>query len=398
MYIHVLRVYIHIYIYTYTYTHSKLAHYDTTIEYNAMTYNMHSILKRTQDLLQKQREKQATLQRRREELEALRKHEAWQRLETQRPSAAVAKENVSGRREEAAWLQATRREEAGAAKREAQREAAAAGSSVRPDDARSAGKPPGQDGRREASRAQASGGGDTMSPARTRAGADSKGPPPDRKGKADEELAGMLSDASCEDALTPKADGPPRWKRWMVPVLLLMMLLLILGLWEPVAALTQAPAAAPTQAPAAPQWMILLRAPPQASQASQLGSGHASGVPRPAAPPPRPAAPPLHRDPELEHVVAGILALEPQFGPRMASVGAFGADGTGSRDSLPAFRKAFASILPEGGVVAVPAGQYFLKGPLVLQSKTVLELATGSKLVFSHRAQDYPTVHTYTIL
>lgn len=75
----------------------------------------------------------------------------------------------------------------------------------------------------------------------------------------------------------------------------------------------------------------------------------------------------------------------------------FGAKGNGTTDCLPAFRKAMrqAEKSPAGLHLVVPAGQWFVKGPIHLVSNVTIELQEGATLLFSDNPQDYlPAVMT----
>ncbi len=68
----------------------------------------------------------------------------------------------------------------------------------------------------------------------------------------------------------------------------------------------------------------------------------------------------------------------------------FGAVSGDNKDDLPAFVQAVAAASAGGGgIVEVPAGHYYLAGPLTLKSHIELHLADGAVMEFSHRPQDY---------
>ena len=73
----------------------------------------------------------------------------------------------------------------------------------------------------------------------------------------------------------------------------------------------------------------------------------------------------------------------------------FGAKNDGKADCRAAFLKAIkkASAM-KGGKVLVPAGTYYIKGPIVLQSNVCLELQKGATLKFAPEEKYYPMVST----
>lgn len=73
----------------------------------------------------------------------------------------------------------------------------------------------------------------------------------------------------------------------------------------------------------------------------------------------------------------------------------FGAKNDGKTDCRAAFLKAIkkASAM-KGGKVVVPAGTYYIKGPIVLQSNVCLELQKGATLKFAPEEKYYPMVNT----
>ena len=73
----------------------------------------------------------------------------------------------------------------------------------------------------------------------------------------------------------------------------------------------------------------------------------------------------------------------------------FGAKGDGVKDCLPAFRKAIAKVAKSGGgCITVPAGVYYLRGPLTLVSNLCINLADGATLRFDPNPELYPIVDT----
>ncbi len=79
-----------------------------------------------------------------------------------------------------------------------------------------------------------------------------------------------------------------------------------------------------------------------------------------------------------------------------SSILKFGAKGDGKKDCLPAFKKAMAASKKKGGLhIVVPAGTYYLKGPIHFESNTCLELAEGAILKFAPEPEYYlPMVKT----
>lgn len=73
-----------------------------------------------------------------------------------------------------------------------------------------------------------------------------------------------------------------------------------------------------------------------------------------------------------------------------------GAKGDGASDCLPAFRKAFKKAARQGGArIVVPAGTYYIKGPLHLVSNVCLDIQEGATLKFAPEPEYYlPAVRT----
>ena len=73
-----------------------------------------------------------------------------------------------------------------------------------------------------------------------------------------------------------------------------------------------------------------------------------------------------------------------------------GAKGNGTTDCLPAFQKAFKRAVRQGGArIVVPAGVYYIKGPLHLVSNVCLEIQEGATLKFAPEPEYYlPAVKT----
>ena len=73
----------------------------------------------------------------------------------------------------------------------------------------------------------------------------------------------------------------------------------------------------------------------------------------------------------------------------------FGAKPDGVKDCLPAFKKAMAKIAKaRGGRINVPAGTYYLRGPLTLTSNLCINLEAGATLRFDPDPELYPVVNT----
>jgi len=90
--------------------------------------------------------------------------------------------------------------------------------------------------------------------------------------------------------------------------------------------------------------------------------------------------------------VPEILARiqSPQFPDRDFKVTDYGARGDGQADCKPALDKAIAACHAEGGGrVVVPAGEWFLRGPIHLKSGVNLHLEQGSTIRFSTNPDDF---------
>lgn len=74
----------------------------------------------------------------------------------------------------------------------------------------------------------------------------------------------------------------------------------------------------------------------------------------------------------------------------------FGAKGDGKKDCLPAFKKAMAQSKKNGGLrIVVPAGVYYIKGPIHFESNTCIDLQEGATLKFAPEPEYYlPMVKT----
>ena len=86
----------------------------------------------------------------------------------------------------------------------------------------------------------------------------------------------------------------------------------------------------------------------------------------------------------------------PAFPARDYDIRDFGAAGDGKTDCLPAIRKAIDTCnMNGGGRVVVPAGVFFVKGPIHLKSHINLVVSEGATLRFSSEPDDYlPVVFT----
>jgi polygalacturonase len=96
--------------------------------------------------------------------------------------------------------------------------------------------------------------------------------------------------------------------------------------------------------------------------------------------------------------VPAILAriVPPTFPDRDFDIRAYGAVADNATDIKPALDKAIAAChAAGGGRVVVPAGDWFVKGPIHLSSRVNLYLAEGATVNFSTDPNDYmPVVHT----
>lgn len=74
----------------------------------------------------------------------------------------------------------------------------------------------------------------------------------------------------------------------------------------------------------------------------------------------------------------------------------FGAKGDGVKNCLPAFKKAMALSKKNGGLrIVVPAGTYYIKGPIHFESNTSIDLQEGATLKFAPEPKYYlPMVKT----
>jgi polygalacturonase len=85
-----------------------------------------------------------------------------------------------------------------------------------------------------------------------------------------------------------------------------------------------------------------------------------------------------------------IAPAQPKIPSRKFSLKDFGAVPDGKTSSSDAFRRAIVAVEKAGGgVLVVPAGEYFT-GPIDLCSRFDLRLERGARLVFSDKFSDYP--------
>ncbi|THH41821.1 glycoside hydrolase family 28 protein [Neolewinella litorea] len=96
----------------------------------------------------------------------------------------------------------------------------------------------------------------------------------------------------------------------------------------------------------------------------------------------------------MEDILSNIQP--PEFPDRDFDITAEGAVADGRTDALPALRRAIEKCTTAGGGrVVVPAGDFYVKGPIHLKSNVNLHLSEGATLKFSTTPEDYlPAVHT----
>ena len=101
----------------------------------------------------------------------------------------------------------------------------------------------------------------------------------------------------------------------------------------------------------------------------------------------------LRRDALRDSILANIHGAK--IAPQSFDVTKFGAKADGVTDDRPAFMKAIAKIEKSGGgCLKVPAGTYWLRGPLTLVSNLCIELAEGATLKFDPSPELYHIVST----
>ena len=124
---------------------------------------------------------------------------------------------------------------------------------------------------------------------------------------------------------------------------------------------------------------------------ASAAAGNVVSVASPAAAGSAPA--PARQLSEIERAAAAItsrIALPDIPQDRLFNVVDYGAVSADRRDDRPAFRLAIAAASQAGGgVVIVPAGHYYIAGPLQLASHIELRLEKGACIEFSNRPQDY---------
>lgn len=88
--------------------------------------------------------------------------------------------------------------------------------------------------------------------------------------------------------------------------------------------------------------------------------------------------------------------IPPTFANRDFSITKYGAKADGKTDSLPAIKKAIMECTQSGGGrVVVPAGHYYVKGPIHLENNVNLHVEKGAFIKFSTNSNDYlPLVYT----
>ncbi len=91
---------------------------------------------------------------------------------------------------------------------------------------------------------------------------------------------------------------------------------------------------------------------------------------------------------ELPAILKKIVP--PKFPDRKFSIMNYGAKANGKTDCLPAIKKAITACHQAGGgIVIIPKGAYFVKGPIHLQSNVNLHLDAGAVIKFSTDPDDY---------
>jgi polygalacturonase len=114
----------------------------------------------------------------------------------------------------------------------------------------------------------------------------------------------------------------------------------------------------------------------------------APATPAPAAPAPSAEPPPWDQLPAIQAILARIVA--PTFPERDCDVTKHGAKGDGRTDARDGFKKAIDECAKAGGGrVVVPAGDFFLAGPLHLKSGINLHLLEKATIRFSTNPRDY---------
>lgn len=98
-----------------------------------------------------------------------------------------------------------------------------------------------------------------------------------------------------------------------------------------------------------------------------------------------------HSLPTWDQAEAILARLEePSFPDRDFDITQYGAVADGATDALPAIREAIATcVAAGGGRVVVPAGTYYVDGPIHLESNVDLHVTTDATLLFSTDPKDY---------
>jgi polygalacturonase len=142
------------------------------------------------------------------------------------------------------------------------------------------------------------------------------------------------------------------------------------------------------------QFSVLLRLVPVASLLGACATGGAergqetAGAPAVAPAVPAPVDPPWDQLPAIQAILARIVA--PKFPERDCDVTRHGAKGDGRSDARAAFARAIDECAKAGGGrVVVPAGEFFLAGPIYLESGINLHLLEKAVVRFSTKPSDY---------
>ena len=93
-------------------------------------------------------------------------------------------------------------------------------------------------------------------------------------------------------------------------------------------------------------------------------------------------------DSQRDAILSQIIGA--QISEDVINIQKMGAKGNGIADCLPAFQKAFKKAARKGGArIVVPAGVYYIKGPLHLVSNVCLEIQEGATLKFAPEPEYY---------
>ena len=96
----------------------------------------------------------------------------------------------------------------------------------------------------------------------------------------------------------------------------------------------------------------------------------------------------LTKEEKINQIITRIQL--PQIGPSLVNIKDFGAIGDGVANCKPAIDAAILEASSQGGgKVIFPAGTYFCKGPIHLESKINLHLEKGCTVLFSQDDKDY---------